>query len=120
MQFISQKIFLQRYSINLLSEFLLRVEVLIGSPNDIYIYLEMLLLQLVDFESWKNILSRSEKNSGNISNEGAICVLPNALEARHLDIQGNIYAFGVLLLEIVSGRPPYCEDKGCLVDWVRK
>lgn len=118
MQFISRKIFLQRYSIYLLSEFLLRVEVLFGSPNDIY--LEMLLLQLVDFESWKNILSRSEKNSGNISNEGAICVLPNALEARHLDIQGNIYAFGVLLLEIVSGRPPYCEDKGRLVDWVRK
>ena len=77
------------------------------------------LLQLVDFESWKSIHSRSEKNSGSISNEGAICVLPNGLEARHLDIHGNIYAFGILLLEIVSGRPPYCEDKGCLVDWVR-
>lgn len=78
-----------------------------------------LLLQLVDFESWKSILSRSEKNSGSINNEGNICVLPNALDERHLDIQGNIYAFGILLLEIVSGRPPYCEDKGCLVDWVR-
>lgn len=76
--------------------------------------------KLVDFESWKNIISRSEKNSGNISSEGAICVLPNALEARHLDIQGNIYAFGVLLLEIISGRPPYCEDKGCLVDWAKE
>lgn len=53
-----------------------------------------------------------------ISNEGAVCILPNSLEGRHLDIQGNIYAFGILLLEIISGRPPYSKDKGCLVDWV--
>uniref|UniRef100_A0A5B6ZN15 Protein kinase domain-containing protein n=1 Tax=Davidia involucrata TaxID=16924 RepID=A0A5B6ZN15_DAVIN len=75
--------------------------------------------KLVDFESWKTILSRSEKNSGSISHEGAICVLPNSLEKRSLDVQGNIYAFGVLLLEIISGRPPYCKDKGCLVDWAK-
>ncbi|KAK4374435.1 hypothetical protein RND71_005112 [Anisodus tanguticus] len=70
--------------------------------------------KLVDFESWKSIIARSEKNSGAISSEG-VCVLPNSLESRHLDIQGNIYAFGVLLLEIMTGRPPYCKDKGCLV-----
>ncbi|KAK6130055.1 hypothetical protein DH2020_036182 [Rehmannia glutinosa] len=76
--------------------------------------------KLVDFECWKTILSRSEKSSGTISNEGAVCILPNNLEGRHLDIQGNIYAFGILLLEIVSGRPPYCKDKGCLVDWAKE
>jgi len=76
-------------------------------------------LQLVDFESWKTILERSEKNSGSIGSQGAICVLPNSLEARHLDTKGNIFAFGVLLLELISGRPPYCKDKGYLVDWVR-
>ncbi|KAM3321799.1 putative LRR receptor-like serine/threonine-protein kinase [Capsicum chacoense] len=76
--------------------------------------------KLVDFESWKSIISRSEKNSGAISSEGAICVLPNTLESRHLDVQGNIYAFGVLLLEIISGRPPYCKDKGCLIDWAKE
>jgi len=76
-------------------------------------------LQLVDFESWKTILERSEKNSGSISSQGAVCVLPNSLEARHLDTKGNIHAFGVLLLEIISGRPPYCKEKGYLVDWVR-
>lgn len=76
-------------------------------------------LQLVDFESWKSILSRSEKNSHNIGSQGAICVLPNSLEERNLDVQGNVYSFGVLLLEIISGRPPYCKDKGNLVDWVR-
>ncbi|CAK9310973.1 unnamed protein product [Citrullus colocynthis] len=75
--------------------------------------------KLIDFESWKTILSRSEKNSGSIGSQGAICVLPNSLEARHLDVQGNIYAFGVLLLEIISGRPLYCKDKGNLVDWAK-
>ncbi|KAL2544055.1 putative LRR receptor-like serine/threonine-protein kinase [Forsythia ovata] len=76
--------------------------------------------KLVDFESWKTILSRSEKSSGAISSEGDVCVLPNSLEGRHLNIQGNIYAFGVLLLELISGRPPYCKDKGCLVDWAKE
>ncbi|KVH90104.1 Leucine-rich repeat-containing protein [Cynara cardunculus var. scolymus] len=75
--------------------------------------------KLVDFESWKTILARSENNSRSISNEGDICVLPSSFEERHLDIQGNIYAFGVLLLEIVSGRPSFCKDKGCLVDWAK-
>ncbi|PIN19586.1 Serine/threonine protein kinase [Handroanthus impetiginosus] len=76
--------------------------------------------KLVDFECWKTVLSRSEKSSGTISNEGAVCILPNSMEGRHLNIQGNIYAFGILLLEIVSGRPPYCKDKGCLVDWAKE
>ncbi|XP_031278703.1 probable LRR receptor-like serine/threonine-protein kinase At1g63430 isoform X1 [Pistacia vera] len=75
--------------------------------------------KLVDFESWKTILARSEKNSGTIGSQGSICVLPNSLEERHLDVQGNIYALGVLLLEIISGRPPYCKDKGSLVDWAK-
>ncbi|XP_057978342.1 probable LRR receptor-like serine/threonine-protein kinase At1g63430 isoform X2 [Malania oleifera] len=76
--------------------------------------------KLVDFESWKTILARSEKNSDSIGSKGAICVLPNSLERRHLDVEGNIFAFGVLLLEIVSGRPPYCKEKGCLVDWAKE
>nr|XP_043606379.1 probable LRR receptor-like serine/threonine-protein kinase At1g63430 [Erigeron canadensis] len=73
--------------------------------------------KLVDFESWKTILTRSENSSTSISNEGAECVQPSSLQSCHLDIQGNIYAFGVLLLEIISGRPPICKDKGFIVDW---
>ncbi|GJT11890.1 probable LRR receptor-like serine/threonine-protein kinase [Tanacetum coccineum] len=75
--------------------------------------------KLVDFESWKTILTRSENNSSTISNEDAMCVQPSSLQARHLDIHGNIYSFGVLLLEIVTGRPPICKDKGFLVDWAK-
>ncbi|KAL5551679.1 hypothetical protein UlMin_001855 [Ulmus minor] len=76
--------------------------------------------KLVDFESWKAILARLEKTTSSIGHEGAVCVLPNSLEGRHLDIEGNLHAFGVLLLEIISGRPPYCKDKGGLVDWAKE
>ncbi|KAL6496764.1 hypothetical protein OROHE_027326 [Orobanche hederae] len=93
----------------------------ISDLNSSSVYLtEDFYPKLVDFECWKTVLSRSEKSSGAISNEGAVCILPNSLEGRHLDVEGNIYAFGILLLEIVSGRPPYCKDKGCLVDWAKE
>ncbi|MBA0762073.1 hypothetical protein Gotri_024626 [Gossypium trilobum] len=75
--------------------------------------------KLVDFESWKSILSRSEKNSGSVGNNGAVCLLPNSVEKRHVDIHGNIHAFGILMLEIISGRPPFCKDKGSLIDWAK-
>ncbi|CAF2372244.1 BnaAnng33340D [Brassica napus] len=42
-----------------------------------------------------------------------------AMESRFLDVSGNIYAFGVLLLEIVSGRPPFCKDRGFLTEWLK-
>ncbi|EOA18793.1 hypothetical protein CARUB_v10007407mg [Capsella rubella] len=76
--------------------------------------------KLLDFECWKTIQVRSEKNLRNISCEGDICVLPSAMEHRDLDLQGNIYSFGILLLEIVSGRPSYCQERGCLVEWARE
>ncbi|XP_047342185.1 probable LRR receptor-like serine/threonine-protein kinase At1g63430 [Impatiens glandulifera] len=76
--------------------------------------------KLVDFESWKSIRSSSIKNSGSMATKGPVCLLRNSVEARDLYVEGNIYAFGLLMLEIISGRPPYCEDKGGrLVDWAK-
>uniref|UniRef100_A0A1J3D9S8 Putative LRR receptor-like serine/threonine-protein kinase n=1 Tax=Noccaea caerulescens TaxID=107243 RepID=A0A1J3D9S8_NOCCA len=89
------------------------------SSNAIYLT-EDFTPKLVDFECWKTILARSEKNLRNISSQGAICVLPSAMESRYLDVSGNIYAFGVLLLEIVSGRPPFCKDRGFLIEWAKE
>ncbi|KAL2902430.1 hypothetical protein RDABS01_027512, partial [Bienertia sinuspersici] len=72
----------------------------ISELNSNAVYLtEDFSTKLVDFESWKTIIARSEKNSSAIYSNGAICVLPRLIEARHLDIKGNVYAFGVLLLE---------------------
>lgn len=34
------------------------------------------------------------------------------------DPESNVYSFGVLLLEIISGKLPYSEDQGPLVNWV--
>ncbi|GAU20653.1 hypothetical protein TSUD_230670, partial [Trifolium subterraneum] len=62
----------------------------ISELNSSAVYLtEEFSPKLVDFESWKTILERSEKNSGTISSQGAVCVLPNSLEARHHDTKGN-------------------------------
>ncbi|KAK4771408.1 hypothetical protein SAY87_031940 [Trapa incisa] len=92
----------------------------ISELNSSAVYLtEDFFPKLVDFESWKAILARSEKHSGSIGSQGAICVLGNSIEQRHEDLKGNIYAFGVLLLEIVSGRPPYCKDRGHIVNWAK-
>ncbi|RID54170.1 hypothetical protein BRARA_G01510 [Brassica rapa] len=68
--------------------------------------------KLVDFECWKTVLVRSEKNLS--SDHGAICVLPNAMEHRVQNLKGNIFSFGLLLLEIASGRR---QERGCLVKW---
>ncbi|KAK9076700.1 hypothetical protein SSX86_005034 [Deinandra increscens subsp. villosa] len=76
--------------------------------------------KLVDFESWKSVLTRAENNCSSISKEGAMCVQPSSLAARHLDVQGNICEFGVLLLEIISGRPPISKDEEFLVDWAKE
>ncbi|ESQ46838.1 hypothetical protein EUTSA_v10027677mg [Eutrema salsugineum] len=76
--------------------------------------------KLVDFECCKTIHARSEKILTDISSEGAICVLPSAMEHRGMNLQGNIYSFGMLLLEIVSGRPSYCLERGCLVEWAKE
>jgi hypothetical protein len=79
-------------------------------------------LQLVDFECWKMMftrqLSRHEKATGRLNNKSPFPGHGDPAEDKQADIQANTFAFGVILLEIISGRLPYCKDKGYLVDWV--
>ncbi|CAL0325003.1 unnamed protein product [Lupinus luteus] len=35
----------------------------------------------------------------------------------HCDPETNVYDFGILLLEIISGKLPYSEEQGTLVNW---
>ncbi|WZZ04968.1 hypothetical protein YC2023_090889 [Brassica napus] len=84
------------------------------SSNAVYLT-EDFTPKLVDFECWKTVLVRSEKNLS--SDHGAICVLPNAMEHRDQNLKGNIFSFGLLLLEIVSGRR---QERGCLVKWAKE
>ncbi|XP_074580086.1 putative LRR receptor-like serine/threonine-protein kinase At1g63430 [Curcuma longa] len=73
--------------------------------------------KLVDFESWKVVFSESKKSAGYITNGGSLPGHNSSCEHKDMEIQANIFAFGVLLLEIISGRPPYCKERGCLITW---
>lgn len=64
------------------------------------------------------IFSKYQKGSACVTNGGSFRDFVDCLEQRHSDVQGNTHAFGVILLELISGRPPYCKDGGCLEDWV--
>lgn len=35
------------------------------------------------------------------------------------DPASNVYSFGIMLLEIISGKVPYNEEQGSLVNWVK-
>ncbi|KAG6529138.1 hypothetical protein ZIOFF_011333 [Zingiber officinale] len=88
------------------------------SSNAVYLT-EEFSPKLVDFESWKIIFSESKKSAGYFSRVS----LPEynvPREQQEMEIQANIFAFGVVLLEIISGRPPYCKERGCLINWATK
>lgn len=34
------------------------------------------------------------------------------------DTETNVYSFGILLLEIISGKLPYSAEHGSLLNWV--
>lgn len=73
--------------------------------------------KVADFGVWK--ASKSQKDSKS-SSEGTNVLGHEDLELSdrltpHLDT--NIYDFGVLLLEMVSGRRPYSKEHGSLTEW---
>ncbi|KAM0867672.1 hypothetical protein ACQ4PT_041853 [Festuca glaucescens] len=86
------------------------------NSNSVYVT-EDFTPKLVDFECWKILFSRHEKALGHFNNKASFRGRDSS-EDKHADVQGNTFAFGVILLEIISGRLPYCKDKGYLVDWV--
>lgn len=41
----------------------------------------------------------------------------NSILPPSVDPETNVYCFGILLLEIISGKVPYSEEQGSLVNW---
>lgn len=41
----------------------------------------------------------------------------DGIERNFQDFEANVFGFGVLLLELISGRPPYCKEQGSITDW---
>nr|CAB3486226.1 unnamed protein product [Digitaria exilis] len=89
------------------------------NSNSVYVT-EDFTPKLVDFECWKMMFSKHEKAPRHFNSRASFHGNGDSVEDQHADIQGNTYAFGVILLEIISGRLPYCKDKGFLVDWATK
>ncbi|OEL32491.1 putative LRR receptor-like serine/threonine-protein kinase [Dichanthelium oligosanthes] len=89
------------------------------NSNSVYVT-EDFTPKLVDFECWKMMFSKHEKALSHFNSKSSFPGHGDSVEDKHADIQGNTYAFGVILLEIISGRLPYCKDKGYLVDWAIK
>ncbi|XP_017236395.1 protein MALE DISCOVERER 2 isoform X1 [Daucus carota subsp. sativus] len=65
--------------------------------------------KIVEVDFWKDILYKSEVSVDNKSEHSKLGPLA--------DTEENVYCFGVLLLEIISGKFPYSEEHGPLVDW---
>ena len=63
------------------------------------------------------IFSESEKNC--ISSGGSLHSFMGSCGQKPMDVEGNTYAFGVLLLEIISEKGLVIaeRERGCLVDW---
>jgi hypothetical protein len=65
-----------------------------------------------------------------LSQIAEICFLPQATSNSkisgemedslppHVDLETNVYCFGVLLLEVISGKLSYSEEQGHLENWV--
>ncbi|XP_021766121.1 protein MALE DISCOVERER 1-like [Chenopodium quinoa] len=43
-----------------------------------------------------------------------------SVSTKTADLRQNVYEFGILLLETITGRLPYSEEQGYLVDWALK
>ena len=59
------------------------------------------------------VFSRNIKSKNSSDDDKENSVLPPSA-----DPETNIYGFGILLLEIISGKLPYSEEQGSLVNWV--
>ncbi|KAK4440058.1 protein MALE DISCOVERER 2 [Sesamum alatum] len=64
--------------------------------------------KIADVTFWSELIAKSKKT---MENEQEHSELPP------LAVETNIHSFGILLLEIISGKLPYSEDEGDIVNW---
>lgn len=69
----------------------------------------LLLPQIAEMTFGQNVLTPANRR-GDPSKR---CDLPP-----QSDPETDVYNFGIMLLEIISGKLPYSEEQGHLVDWV--
>ncbi|KAK6133521.1 hypothetical protein DH2020_032735 [Rehmannia glutinosa] len=65
-----------------------------------------------DISFWAELVAKSEKPAENESDDSELPPLA--------DVETNVHSFGMLLLETISGKLPYSEDQGLLMNLVAK
>ncbi|PVH35642.1 hypothetical protein PAHAL_7G233700 [Panicum hallii] len=73
--------------------------------------------KIIDFERWRYLVTKPGLGS---VNGGPVNSITDSRHKRFMDVQANTFAFGVILLELISGRASVSKDTGDLVDWARK
>lgn len=69
-----------------------------------------LLSQIVERDFWAELALKPKVSGENESEHSELC--PSS------DPETNVYSFGLLLLEIISGKLPYSKEQGPLLSWV--
>jgi hypothetical protein len=65
-------------------------------------------------------VTRPGLDFGGAANGGPINGVTDSRHKRFMDVQANTLAFGVILLELISGRASLSKDTADLVDWVSR
>ncbi|KAI3456143.1 hypothetical protein Pfo_012806 [Paulownia fortunei] len=65
--------------------------------------------KIADVSFWAELVAKSKNPAENESEHSELPPLA--------DVETNIHSFGILLLEIISGKLPYSEEHGKLVNW---
>ncbi|KAL6651114.1 hypothetical protein ACP70R_010039 [Stipagrostis hirtigluma subsp. patula] len=76
--------------------------------------------KIIDFERWRHLVTKPGLSSGFAVNGGSANGIADSRQNRFMDVQANTFAFGVILLELTSGRASVSKDTGDLVDWARE
>lgn len=71
--------------------------------------LSLVLSQIAEISFWSEAAALS-KTSGEVKQHSEL--------PPYSDPETNVYSFGILLLETISGKLPNSEEQGNLVNWV--
>lgn len=70
-----------------------------------------MLNQVAEINFWMDLLTKSNTSDEERSE--------HSQSHPEVDVYSNVYNFGIMLLEIVSGKLIYTEEQGSIVNWVK-
>ncbi|XP_042064444.1 protein MALE DISCOVERER 1-like isoform X1 [Salvia splendens] len=65
--------------------------------------------KVADVGFWRELVTKSKNTAENESEHSELPPLADA--------ETNVYSFGILMLETISGKLPYSEEQGLLMNW---